>query len=363
MNADQIYRFEKLMSLGQTRRSLIARSGIGVAAVAAGLKVSAAYAAQGDSATPSADDAGNWAAIDEQLQAVSPDVALLVAELKGDAIETVHGLNEELVLAVGSSFKLWILGALAKQVEAGLIDWEQEMEISDQYRSVPGGDLRYVPAGTKFTVRYLAERMIQKSDNTATDHVFHLVGRENVEAAMAEMGHHDPSLNTPIFATREMVMIKFAMTQEQRDAYFAASVEERRRLLNEDIAAMPYEAIPDLEQTAPIEIERVEWFANRVDLAKAMQWLLNQSQQPGMRPVTEIMSLETQLPFEGQTWPYVGFKGGSEMGVLSGTWLLQRADGRHFVFSIGFRDLNAEIDLQGAIGAMVAVQEQLAAIL
>jgi hypothetical protein len=144
------------------------------------------------------------------------------------------------------------------------------------------------------------------------------------------------------------------------DAYEAASVEERRRILTKDVDTIPYEALSDLSQTAPVEIDRIEWFATRDDLARTMAWLHEASQHPGLRQVAEIMSLETQLAFDGETWPYVGFKGGSEMGVLSGTWLLQRADGRFFVYSVGFRDPDAALDMPAAIAVMESGRDLLA---
>ena len=47
-------------------------------------------------------------------------VALAVAELVGEAIVPIHMLNPDLVLPIGSNFKLWILGALAMQVASGV---------------------------------------------------------------------------------------------------------------------------------------------------------------------------------------------------------------------------------------------------
>lgn len=330
----------------------------GVALVATGLF--RPVAAQDLTASPISAGVPTWADIDEQLAAVAPTTALLAAELVDGAIESIHDANADQVLPIGSNFKLWILGALAMQVEAGTLDWEQLVEIEDQLRSVPGGDLRYVEAGATFTLRYLAERMIQKSDNTATDHMLSLAGRENVEAAMATMGHSDPDRNIPLLSTRELTMLKFAYPVDKLDAYVAASVEERRRILTEEIDTIPYEALADVDQITPLEIDRIEWFASREDLARTMTWLLAESQKPGLRQVAEILSLETPLPFDGETWPYVGYKGGSELGVLSATWLLQRADGRHFFYSLGFRDPEAGIDMGAALAVMEAGRDRLA---
>jgi beta-lactamase class A len=338
------------------RRAALAYGAAATTAIA-GARLPRAAMAQG-SASPAATPAG-WDALDQQAAAAAPDVALLAAELVNGEIVPVHALNADLVLPIGSSFKLWILGTLASQVEAGTIEWEQVVQIEDQYRSVPGGDLRYVAAGTPFTLRYLAERMIQKSDNTATDHMLFTAGRENVEQMMTTMGVADPARNIPLISTRELAMMKFAYPTDKLDAYEAASVDERRRLLTEEIDTIPYEALADLEQDAPIEIDRVEWFASRNDLAHTMAWLHAAAQRPGLLPVGEILSLETQLPFDGETWPYVGFKGGSEMGVLSGTWLLRRADDRVFVYSVGFRDPNAALDMDAAVAVMAAGRDLL----
>lgn len=340
-----------------SRRTALAYGSVAVATGIALAGLPHAAMAQ-DSATPKAAPP-DWDALDQQAAAAAPDVALLATELIDDEIVPIHTLNADLVLPVGSSFKLWILGTLASQVEAGDLDWEQIVEIDDQYRSVPGGDLRYVAAGTPFTLRFLAERMIQKSDNTATDHMLFTAGRENVEAMMTTMGVADPSRNIPLISTRELAMMKFAYPTDKLDAYYGASVDERRRILADEIDTIPYEALADLEQDAPIEIDRVEWFATRDDLAHTMAWLQAAAQRPGLLPVGEIMALETQLPFDGETWPYVGFKGGSEMGVLSGTWLLRRADGRWFVYSAGFRDPDAALDMDAAVAVMAAGRDLL----
>lgn len=343
-----------------SRRRALGYSSLALAAVFSGAGSPISVAGQDVTATPESAEPPSWAEIDEMLAAIPSTTALLAAELIDGAMEPVHAFNADEFLPIGSTFKLWILGALSRQVEAGTLDWNQIVEIEDQYRSVPGGDLRYVEAGTQFTLRYLAERMIQKSDNTATDHMLFLAGRENVEQVITDMGHSDPVRNIPMLSTREFSMMKFAYPTDKFDAYIEADVEERRQILADEVAEMPYELLVDIDQTAPLEIDRIEWFATREDLARTMFWLLAESQKTGLRPVAEIMALETQLPFDGETWPYVGFKGGSELGVLSGTWLLERSDGRHFCYSVGFRNPDSGIDMAAAVDVMVAGRDRLA---
>jgi hypothetical protein len=340
-------------------RRTLAQGGasLALATVAVG-KISRGVFAQ--EATPVAGNAPLWEDVDQLFIDAAPETAMLAAELIDGRCIPIHGLNPDFVLPVGSSFKLWILGAIALEIQAGNLDWEQEVEIEDRYRSVPGGDLRFAPTGAKYTLRYIVERMMQKSDNTATDHMFYLVGREKVEAAMTAMGHSNPDLNIPIISTKELALLKFAYPTEFLDDFYAKSVDERRRILDENVSQRNVDSIPSIDQTTPLEIDRVEWFATRNDLCETMNWLDLKAMEPGMLPVSEVIALETQLKFEGAVWPYVGFKGGSELGVLSGTWLLHRADNRHFVYTVGFKNPDGEIDIEAAIAAMEAGRDRLA---
>lgn len=177
---------------------------------------------------------------------------------------------------------------------------------------------------------------------------------------MAAMGHSDPALNVPIISTRELALLKLANTTEFLDDYYALPVAERRAILDGPLAEQSLDTIPDVDLIAPLENDRVEWFATREDLCRTMAWLHAKAAEPGMRPVTEVLALETQLAFDGAVWPYAGFKGGSELGVLNGTWLLQRADGRIFIYSVGFSDPDGGIDMPAAIAAMEAGRDRLA---
>ena len=347
-----------------SRRQAMLRSGAGLAAagmVTAGLDRAAAAQDLDPAATPVAPTPPAWEEIDRQRSALAPATTLLAAELVGGVPTTIHGLNADQVFPVGSSFKFYVLGTLAKQIQAGLVSWDQLIAIEQKYKSVPSGDLRFAPSGTEYTVRYVAERMMQKSDNTATDVLIALVGRENVEQMMETMGHHDPGLNIPVLTTREFAFMKLAVPTDRLDAYFAASVPDRRQILANEVDTMPEEILANVDQVKPIEVDRVEWFASRNDLAQAVAWLWAESQKSGMRPIAEVIALETQLAFNGEVWPYVGFKGGSELGVLSATWLLERADRRMFMYSLGFKNPDAGLDLPAIVPVMELGRDRLAA--
>lgn len=305
-----------------------------------------------------------WADVDAALAALGPSVGLLAAEVAGTGCTPGHALNGEAPLAIGSAFKLYILGELGRQVAAGERTSDDEIEIQDAYRSLPSGDLLYAPAGARRTLRYLAEVMISQSDNTATDHLLFTLGRENVEAMVATMGHSDAALLTPFISTRELFAIKIALAPERQQAYIAAGVAERRAMLDGEIkaAADGMTAADAAGFIEPTLVNEVEWFASAADLCAAMAFLLDQSTQPGLLPIREILTLNPGIPLDRTQWPVIGFKGGSEPGVLSLTWILQKPDGRWFVVSLGANDPDTEIDQDaflhaGALATTVLAQE------
>lgn len=334
-----------------TRRQF-AQGAAASAALAGGIPLPGAVSARSQ-ATPAASI--DWDAVAGQVEAVAPMSTFLASELVDGEIVPLGSLNPAQAQGVGSSFKLYILATLGAQVRDGVHAWGEPVEIVEAHKSVPGGDMRYVESGTRFTLRYIAERMIQKSDNTATDHAILTAGRENVEQMFVTAGHATPERNVPLFTTREFAFMKFVYPDVE--GYLAADEAERRRILEEEISVLDYEDLLAVaeQQVAPRLIDTVEWFASPTDLTNVMLFLKTLAESDfALQPLLEILSLETQIPFDGKTWPYVGFKGGSEMGVLHGTWLMRRHDGRWFVLSIGFNDTERAIDMEAAVGAMGA---------
>ena len=62
-----------------------------------------------------------------------------------------------------------------------------------------------------------------------------------------------------------------------------------------------------------------------------------------------ILATNPGVQVDRKQWSYVGFKGGSEPGVLSMTWYLERKDGRAFVLSLVVNDTRHDIDAAAAI--------------
>ena len=160
-------------------------------------------------ATPEA--LGSWEEFGARWSAIAPEANFLAAEVVAGECRPVFAVDADRRLALGSTFKLYVLGELARQVAAGSAAWDQNLAIREEWKSLPSGDMRLLPAGTERTLRDFAEQMISVSDNTATDHLLFTLGREAVEGVQAEMGHGDPAVNVPFFSTRELLRLQVGL--------------------------------------------------------------------------------------------------------------------------------------------------------
>lgn len=302
----------------------------------------------------------SWSALKRAFTKIAPQVSVTIAEVHDGTCDPIARVDPELVLPIASSFKLYVLGELARQVRAGEASWQELLPIDPAYISQPNGDMRNLPVGSTYPLVYFAEQMISKSDNTATDHLIARLGREAVETAFAVMGQQDPTLNVPLMLTREWFALRMRFTDEELRHFVDASEAERRIILQQEAepiadTLMETELWPGQEWASD-----VEWFGSSADLCRALAYLQAFGEQPDMEPVLNALSLEPEIVFDPAVWTYVGFKGGYETGVLSENFLLQRADGRWFTISAIIMDPVWEIDGTGLRTLIVQAAQNLA---
>jgi len=235
-----------------------------------------------------------------------------------------------------------VLGALGQAIETKQASWSEKLAIRDAWKSIPSGTMQNQPAGTRWTLQHYARQMISISDNTATDHLIHRLGRANVERELVRFGNRAAARDVPLLTTRENTILKINASASLRNAYARAGSAERLRLLAR-VDATPL-SLQGVSWNAPIDIGTIEWFASPADLGRALVGLAKLSTRPGLAPVRSILAVNPGLRFNRSTWPYVGYKGGSEEGVLSGAWYLERADGRVFVMTYVLNDPRHLID-------------------
>jgi len=285
----------------------------------------------------------SWDEIDAELDALHGHTSLGVYELIDGKPEAIHEHNADTPLAIGSTFKLWVLGALGEYIDSTDASWDDPLAIRKDLKSTPSGTMQNEPPGTEFPISHFADRMISISDNTAADHLLHFVGRERVEAYMARFVR-DPDRNRPFLTTREMIGLKTGGNAELLAEFAAADPERRRELL----ADIPKPSLLIASAWAyPVEVERIEWFATPRELADTFADL--HRLEPDNPELAHALRINPGMPFDHDLWPEIAYKGGSEPGVLNMTWLVRRNDDRWFVLALGWVDPDEPVDLNEPI--------------
>ena len=103
-------------------------------------------------------------------------------------------LNPDTVFPTASSFKAALLYTLFRLADAGAVDLGARIELEDRHRVPGSGVLQDLDAGAVLTVKDIATLMIVMSDNSATDMIYDLIGRDAVAESLRELGMNDTHL-------------------------------------------------------------------------------------------------------------------------------------------------------------------------
>lgn len=259
------------------------------------------------------------------VAALAGETGLLVTPL-AEGARPLAASNADQQFAIGSTFKIYVLSALAHSIAAGERNWNDVVLLSE--RSYPSGQLQNWPLGSPVTLQTLATLMISNSDNTATDQLIAVLGREAVEAELVASGHSDPPATLPFLTTREMFVLK-SMTNVDPNQYLASDIEARREALDFLRGIEPDMSAVMLAFTGGPNVIEIEWFASPSDLARLLQRLATLEDETALGVLAVNPSLSDAMLDE---WDYAGYKGGSEPGVLNLTWLLRsESDGWQLV--------------------------------
>lgn len=291
------------------------------------------------------------------IESAAEETSVLVAEVEAGVCEPLVAGSADELRPIGSIFKVYVLEAVRQQIDAGELEWDTVLVLTDDLRSLPSGTLQEEPAGTEVTVREAAEAMIAISDNTATDLLIDVVGREQVEQAVVALGHGEPETLQPFLTTREMFQLAFTDGELRQSWQDASDAAQRREILD----GLPGGEIVLDEQLAtqaawPIGLD---WFATAEDLCEAFAGI-HDPEAPEAQAVIEIMALNPGIQ-SVEAWEHVGFKGGSSVGEIAGTWYLESADGDSYVVVTQFA--GADAMSVPDVGWMVGVVDQVAGLL
>lgn len=282
---------------------------------------------------PSREPAASWEDLDELLAGTGVTHAVQVSTVDDTGLCTpVHQTGEtDTALPLGSIVKIYVLGAVVTAVGDGTLTWDTDLTLTDDVKSLPSGTLQEEPTGSTVTVEQAATAMISISDNTATDLLISTVGRDAVLAAMTDMGHHDPSVNTPLLTTRDLFWLGWG-APDVAPTWTDLSVEDRQAALDQVPAG-----VLDIDPASVTDArwdDGLDWFATAADLCAAHATLQTMAATDAGAPVRDILSANPGVDLDSAAWPYVGFKGGSAPGDLAGSWYAETADGQKVVLSI-----------------------------
>lgn len=313
-----------------------ARFGLVVSVDGSGLISNLAIVPVGVSApgvsAPAAPD--SWGSVVRDFRSVAPRVSFVVASVSRGGCEAVQGSGASTVMPLASSFKLYVLDALARAIAAGTVSWSQPLTVTAAVKSVPSGILQDEPDGTTVTVQQAATDMIQISDNTATDMLISLLGRRAVEQATRATHMANPERNVPFLTTRERFVLETYDWPELADRYLSMNAAGRQRLLRAVIDRVPLASIEHTRWSVPRDIASIEWFASPIDMCRLYGALLALSHQRSLTPLQSILRLPGQAGLPSSKWAGVWFKGGSEPGVLTVNYLATARSGRSYVVSV-----------------------------
>ncbi len=284
--------------------------------------------------------ATNFDELITEFKKLPGETSLYAAKLSGDNLSVVADHNPDSYLAIGSAFKLYILSELLRTVNNGERKWSDITELKAECMSLPGGILHLKPVGTKITLDSLATLMISISDNTATDNLLLIAGKENVEKMLSVTGHSKPELNIPFLSTMEMFKMKGDPTKKNITDYLSSN--DRRKFLKEELTKVKRE---DFKMwSGPLCIDKIEWFASTKDLCRVMNWIRNNSKNDTADRTRHFLSVNPGITISKEKWNYVGYKGGSEQGVLNMTYLLRSSKGQWYALSCSWNNQNVPLD-------------------
>ncbi|MFC4292351.1 serine hydrolase [Sphingorhabdus arenilitoris] len=299
------------------------------------------YKVRGLLATSFASKDDNFEKISADFDALPGQSAFLVEKLdENDPGEIIAARNADRQFAIGSTFKLYILAELSAQVKAGARKWSDVVPLA--HRSFSSSATNRWPENSPVTLETLALQMISVSDNSATDTLLHALGRENVERKLAQIGHSAPDRTLPFLSTVEAFALKAPANADLYARYIKANEVQQRQIINTQTARLGFAQVDDSTfNGGPVHIDTIEWFASPIDMSA----LLNHIRRAGDPKMLEIMQVNSGIgPAEAAKWNYLGYKGGSEPGVISMSFLVQSKAGDWYAVSGSWNNPAKEVN-------------------
>ncbi|MFC1625913.1 serine hydrolase [Patescibacteria group bacterium] len=114
------------------------------------------------------------------------------------------GVNETEIIQAASLIKLPVIAAFYKHVEGGNINLDTKYTLKNSDKIAGSGSLYSKPAGTVLTYRDMIKLMGKESDNTSFGIIKRIVGAQNINAMIKEIGMNDTVLDTNMTSSKDI---------------------------------------------------------------------------------------------------------------------------------------------------------------
>lgn len=308
---------------------------------------------------------GDWGDLTWMLgnRSMPPVVSMYAEEITPGAREDVLlQLSKDDRGAIGPASVLFTVASIAEQAGRDPAVLTEMVSLDPSLESLVSIGLKTFTKGEAYEAGELLTLALH-NDLTAADQLLGWAGRGAVEKTAAEV-QGDDSPNLPFMTTGEFFKLKLlddGDTHYQR--FVQAQNEDDRRAVLTELEKSPLPSFDDANAvTTPSRVLEVEWRASAAEmvaLLKRVAQAMDADTSGRLREALNEVSPRNRLM---GVWQFVSHVNGGEPGVLCDAYLLERIDGRRFVFAVIAEDPKKEIDyaffsgLPGSIVTLMALE-------
>ena len=285
-------------------------------------------------------------------------VRMLGARVEGSSCTPLLGPGQEEAAPLGSTFKLWVLGAVADAIAAGSLAWNQELTLTEADLSLGGGVLMDREVGSTVPVLEAAELMIehlrQHRDRPAAAHRRARGGRGGAGRLRPQRSRSQHPLHDHPRAVR-------AEGRRRGDPAGVAGRRRRARAARCSTSSRPCRGghLARRASSMPVQPDVLEWFATPGDLCRALATLWQRGGEAGLEPLRTILTANPGVPGPEGRWTTIAFKGGSEPGLAAVAWLVEDADGELAALTGSVVNPDEAFDITEAVLLFAAARDTL----
>ena len=166
---------------------------------------------------------------------------------------------------------------------------------------------------------------------------------------MRAAGHSAPSRNVPFLTTVEAFALKGNNFESERTAFITGDDAAQRKLIESNQSRLILANVDGVSFAGgPRYIDSLEWFASPNDVARLMIDLRDRNSPTAM----SVMAINPGVnPGATKDWAWLGYKGGSELGVISMSLLGQRkSDGKWVFITASWNNPDAPVATETLVG-------------